>query len=113
LLGQDEIEGEIAERLPSGRGVTWIEVTEIYLAVKGADTAVGWAYEQALDAVAKHAQDWLRKKKRNGRPQSVVIKSLGNEPERKIDMDKDGKVTESRWVTTESPDEDADADKDA
>src|SRR4051795_1301255 len=42
LLGQDEIEGEIAERLPSGRGVTWIEVTEIYLAVKGADTAVGW-----------------------------------------------------------------------
>jgi hypothetical protein len=107
LLRQDKIDGRIAERELRGRGVTWIEVTEIWLAVKGAEAITSWAFEKALDKVATRAKQWVKIKRRKSheqgdrktvRPQSIIIKSLSGEPERRIDVDSKGNVTEYRWV---------------
>jgi hypothetical protein len=113
LLRQEGIDGEIVEHEPGGGlGVTWEEVTLIWLAVKGLDATVGWAIEKGLDAVSERAKQWIRRKRqrqlekdseRKARPQSVIIKSfLTGEPERRIDVDSEGNVTEYRWVKIEN-----------
>jgi hypothetical protein len=51
LLRQDEIDGEITDRLPTGAGVTWVEITEIWLSTGGSAVA-GWAIGKALEPSA-------------------------------------------------------------
>jgi len=108
LLRQDDIAGEITDRLPSGRrGVTWVEITEIWLMSTGANVVAQWAIEKVLDGVTGRTKQWLKSKRRREmeaypdakqRPQSVFIKNSYGEPERRIDVDSDGKVTEYHWV---------------
>jgi hypothetical protein len=108
LLRQEDIEAEIRDRPAAGTGVTWVEITEIWLT--GGSAVAGWAIGKVLDAVSGRAKQWLKNKRRRKleadpdqkqRPQSVVIKNIMGEPERRIDVDPDGKVTEYRWVKIE------------
>ena len=107
LLAQDDIQGEITDRLPGGRGVTWVEVTEIWLISTGANIVAGWAIEKVLDAIGGRAKQWIKGKRqkelekdpdRKVRPQSVIIKNSYGEPERKVEVDSEGNVTEYHWV---------------
>lgn len=62
--------------------------------------------------MSEGAKQWARRKRqrqlekdseRKARPQSVIIKSfVTGEPERRIDVDSDGNVTEYRWVKIEN-----------
>lgn len=119
LLKEVGIEGEVADREPSGRGVTWVEITEIWLASKALDAAVGWTFGKALDTVSDRVRRWIETKSKTAsdepiRPQSIIIRSLSDVPERRIDVDVDGNITEYRWVkvdpmdpwTAEKPPED-------
>ena len=109
LLRQDDIEAEIRDRPAAGAGVNWVEITEIWLTPAGSAVA-GWAIGKVLDAVSRRAKQWLTSKRRRKleanpdeqqRPQSVVIKNSLGEPERRIDVDPEGNVTEYRWVKVE------------
>src|SRR4029453_15635660 len=64
LLAQDDIRGEITDRLPGGRGVTWVEITEIWLLSTGANIVAGWAIEKVLDAIGGRAKEWISSKRR-------------------------------------------------
>jgi alpha/beta hydrolase fold len=84
-----------------------VEVTEIWLVSTGTNILAGWAIEKALDAVSGRAKQWLKGKRRRKlkedpdrkqRPPSAIIKNSAGEPERRIDVDSEGKVTEYRWV---------------
>jgi hypothetical protein len=110
LLRQDDIEGEITERLPTAAGVTWVEITELWLNTGGSAVA-GWVIGKALDAVSRRAKQWLKSTRRRKleadpdrqqRPQSVIIKNLMGEPACRIDVDPDGNMTEYRWVKIEN-----------
>ena len=100
LLAQDGFQGNINERSPSGSGVTWVEITEIWLATKGFDVVAEWAFDHALDAVSSCVKEWLRRRMTK-RPQAVIIKNLMGEPERRIEVDIDGNQSEYRWVKIE------------
>ena len=100
LLAQDGFQGNINERSPSGSGVTWVEITEIWLATKGFDVVAEWAFDHALDAVSSCVKEWLRRRMTK-RPQAVIIKNLMGEPERRIEVDIDGNQSEYRWVEIE------------
>jgi hypothetical protein len=91
--------------LPSGLGPD-------FCAYVTRGSPLGWAIEKGLDAVSEGAKQWARRKRqrqlekdseRKARPQSVIIKSfVTGEPERRIDVDSDGNVTEYRWVKIEN-----------
>jgi hypothetical protein len=100
LLADDGIQGKVTERSPSGSGVTWVEITEIWLATKGFDFVAEWAFDHALDSVSTRVKEWLRRRKRK-RPQAVIIKNLMGEPERRIEVDIEGNQSEYRWVKIE------------
>lgn len=106
-LRTEGFDGHVAERPPAAAGVTWVEIFEFWLAAKAGETLYGWMLEEALDKLAAKVKVWARDRHRRhksdghdsgGRPQSMTIKSLGNEPLRRIDVDADGNVHEYRWV---------------
>jgi hypothetical protein len=113
LLEEDGIEGRIAEREPGGAGVTWIEVTEIWVTTKlldlGADRMFGAGIDTAIGIVTRRVRQWIqtRRKETQGeqRPQSVIIKSPAGDPVVKIDMGTEGKITVYRWVKIDESDE--------
>jgi hypothetical protein len=114
LLRQDGIEGKVAAEhrdVEGFGGITWIEVTVIWLGT----TVAGWAIEKALDVVSERAKQWMQNMRRRieeypeveAGPQSVIIKSVvTGEPVRRIDTDSDGNVTEYGWVEIKNDEHD-------
>jgi hypothetical protein len=112
LLRQDDIEVEITDRVPtSAAGVTWVEITELWVNT-GVGALAGWAIGKALDAVNGRVKQWLKSKRRRKaeRLKRTLIGNSGHrasssnlvgEPERRIDVDPDGNMTEFRWVNIE------------
>jgi hypothetical protein len=68
-IREEGLDGEIAYRPPTGRGVTPWEVVGIYLAGKALDAATGAIAERLLDALIERIKSWVR---RQERPRQVV-----------------------------------------
>jgi hypothetical protein len=92
------LDGEISYRPPTGRGVTWYEVTLIYLGAKALDVVTGNAIEALLKLVTSKAIEWARLRLGRGetvRPQSITIYGPGGKPLKTIRIKKDGAAEES------------------
>lgn len=110
-----------------GRGVTWYEILEVYLAAKIGDAAVAHLVDGTLDGVVKVFKDWARKHRRNshGRPQLIRIRIEEHSEQIEVEVDPEGKTTvyithpspeellgrrrEATWTEEDEEDEDADS----
>lgn len=93
LFREDGLDGEIAYRPPTGRGVTWWEVALIYIGMKAADAATGQVTKAVIDAVTGRAKQWAKGRLERGdtsRPQSITIFGPDGRPLKKVQIQKDG-----------------------
>ena len=85
LRGQD-LDAEIAYRPPTGLGVTWWQVTGIWLGLSVLDAATGHVVDAVLDKVTSAAREWIRsRRKTSTRPQVVTIYGPDGKPLRKVE----------------------------
>jgi hypothetical protein len=61
---EEGLDGGIAYRPPTGRGVTPWEVAAIYLAGKALDAATGAVAERLLEALIDKIKGWVRRQER-------------------------------------------------
>ena len=91
-LRQDGLDGEIAYRPPTGRGVLWWEVVAIYVGGKFVDAVTGQIIKAALDQAVGRVTTWAKARLRRGdtsRPQSITLYGPNGEVLKEIKVDKD------------------------
>jgi len=91
-LRQLDLDGEIAYRPPTGAGVSWYEMTAIYLGAKAVDAATGHVVDRVIDAVLSRAVDWAKARMDNegtARPQSITLYGPDGKPLKSVRVDKD------------------------
>lgn len=87
LLRIEGLDGEIAYRPPTGLGVTWWQVTGIWLGLSVADAATGHVVDAILDKVTARVRAWIRARRDAGtRPQVVTIYGPDGKPLRKVEL---------------------------
>lgn len=96
---EERLDGEISYRPPTGRGVTWYEVTLIYIGMKALDAVTGEIASRTIDAVTSRTIGWAKSRLERGetaRPQSITLYDADGKVIKKFRIKKDGAVEEDR-----------------
>ncbi len=93
LFREQDLDGEIVYRPPTGRGISLYEVTAIYIGAKAVDAATGHVVDRVIDAVLSRAIQWAKSrlhKSETGRPQSITLYGPNGEVLKEVRVNKDG-----------------------
>jgi hypothetical protein len=106
LIREDGFDGEFAYRPPTGRGITYVEITFIYLGGKLLDAATGQIMDRALKAVIARRVQWVKARTDRGeanRPQLIQLYGPDGKKIGEVRIEKD----ETHSVDLDSPDSEA------
>jgi PAS domain-containing protein len=91
-IREEGIDGEIRYRPPSGRGISWIEVTSIYIGMKVGDAIISTATKGLIDRIAERSKDWAKRRFASGdavRPQLIRIYGPDGTVLKEVEVKKD------------------------
>jgi len=97
-LAEVGITSEVDYQPPQGRGVTWYEVTLIYLGMKAADAVSGHVLDATIERISAAVVGWaksrFRKDPDNRRPKSITVYGPDGNEIKTITVQSDGIVEE-------------------